>query len=73
MPLTGPAARNRGGNGVHAAKAYAELQTLAGAIGVLVATSTLGKGTFPEVHALAIGPMGTFGAPVANKVVTRRM
>ena len=57
------------GNGVHASKAYAELQTLAEAIGVPVATSTLGKGTFPEVHALAVGPMGTFGAPVANKAV----
>jgi acetolactate synthase I/II/III large subunit len=57
------------GNGVHASKAYAELQILAEGIGVPVATSTLGKGTFPEVHALALGPMGTFGAPVANKAI----
>lgn len=57
------------GNGVHAAKAYAELQTLAETLGAPVATSTLGKGTFPEIHPLALGPMGTFGSPVANKVV----
>jgi acetolactate synthase I/II/III large subunit len=51
-------------------KAYAEIQTLAEGLGAPVATSTLGKGTFPEVHTLAVGPMGTFGAPVANKVVS---
>jgi acetolactate synthase-1/2/3 large subunit len=57
------------GNGVHAAKAYAELQTLAEGVGAPVATSTLGKGVFPEVHPLALGVMGIFGSPVANKVV----
>ena len=48
------------GNGVHASKAYAELQTLAESIGAPVATSTLGKGTFPEIHALAARPHGHF-------------
>jgi acetolactate synthase-1/2/3 large subunit len=57
------------GNGVHAAKAYSELQTLAEDLGAPVATSTLGKGVFAEIHPLAVGPMGVFGAPVANKVV----
>jgi acetolactate synthase-1/2/3 large subunit len=57
------------GNGVHASKAYAELQTLAEGLGAPVATSTLGKGVFPEVHPLALGAMGIFGSPVANKVV----
>ncbi|MEE8304495.1 MAG: thiamine pyrophosphate-binding protein [Candidatus Tectomicrobia bacterium] len=58
------------GNGVHASKAYAELQALAEGLGAPVATSTLGKGVFPEVHPLAVGAMGIFGAPVANKVVS---
>ncbi len=58
------------GNGIHAAKAYAELQTLAEGIGAPVATSTLGKGTFPEVHPLGLGVMGIFGSPTANKVVS---
>ena len=58
------------GNGIHASKAYADLQTLAENIGAPVATSTLGKGTFPEVHPLALGVMGIFGSPTANKVVS---
>jgi acetolactate synthase-1/2/3 large subunit len=58
------------GNGIHAAKAYAELQTLAESLGAPVATSTLGKGVFAEVHPLALGCMGVFGSPVANKVVS---
>src|SRR5438445_7709781 len=58
------------GNGVHASKAYAELQTLAESIGAPVATSTLGKRAFPEVHALAGGAMRTLGAPVANQALS---
>lgn len=58
------------GNGVHASKAYAELHTLAETLGVPVATSTLGKGVFAEVHPLALGGMGIFGSPAANKVVS---
>ena len=58
------------GNGVHTAKAYAELRTLAEFLGAPVATSTQGQGHIArEVHALAVGPMGTFGQPVANDVV----
>ena len=58
------------GNGVHASKAYAELQTLAEVLGIPVATSTLGKGVFAEAHPLALGGMGIFGSPAANKVVS---
>ena len=58
------------GNGVHAAKGYAELQRLAEGLGAPVATSTLGKGVFPEIHPLALGVMGIFGSPVANKTVS---
>ena len=58
------------GNGVHAAKGYAELLALAEALGIPVATSTLGKGAFAEAHPLALGGMGIFGSPVANKVVS---
>ena len=58
------------GNGVHASKAYAELQTLAEALGIPVATSTLGKGAIAEAHPLALGGMGIFGSPVANKAVS---
>ena len=58
------------GNGVHASKAYAELQRLAETLGIPVATSTLGKGVFAEAHPLALGGMGIFGSPVANKVVS---
>jgi acetolactate synthase-1/2/3 large subunit len=46
------------------------LQTLAENLGAPVATSTLGKGVFPEVHPLALGVMGIFGSPTANKVVS---
>jgi thiamine pyrophosphate-dependent acetolactate synthase large subunit-like protein len=38
-------------------------------LGAPVATSTLGKGAFAEVHPLALECMGVFGSPVANKVV----
>ena len=58
------------GNGVSASKAYAELQSLAEGLGAPVATSTLGKGAFPEVHPLGLGVMGIFGSPVANKIVS---
>ena len=58
------------GNGVHASKAYAELQRLVETLGIPVATSTLGKGVFAEAHPLALGGMGIFGSPVANKVVS---
>jgi acetolactate synthase-1/2/3 large subunit len=58
------------GNGVHAADAYDELQTLAEATDAVVATSYLGKSTFPETHDLAAGVIGSFGHEGANQVVS---
>jgi acetolactate synthase-1/2/3 large subunit len=58
------------GNGVHAAAAYDELQTLAEAADAAVATSYLGKSTFPETHELAAGVIGSFGHEGANRVVS---
>lgn len=57
------------GQGVHAAKAYAELRSLAEFLGAPVATGAKGKSTFPEDHPLAVGLMGTFGQKAANSVV----
>ena len=51
------------GNGIHASKAYAELQALAEGLAAPVATSTLGKGVFPEVHPLGLGVDGHFWFP----------
>lgn len=58
------------GNGVHAAAAYDELQTLAESADAAVATSYLGKSTFPETHELAAGVIGSFGHEGANQVVS---
>jgi acetolactate synthase-1/2/3 large subunit len=57
------------GNGVHVAKAYTELRSLAEFLGAPVATGAKGKSTFPEDHPLAVGLMGTFGQKVANGAV----
>jgi len=59
------------GNGVHAAKAYAELQQLAELLAMPVATTWQGKSAFPESHPLAIGLMGTFGERVGNQEVNK--
>lgn len=57
------------GNGVHMAKAYTELRSLAEFLGAPVATSAKGKSTFPEDHPLAVGLLGTFGQKAANAAV----
>jgi acetolactate synthase-1/2/3 large subunit len=57
------------GNGVRISHAYAELATLAEALGAPVATTAGGKGTFAETHDLALGVCGNFGTPLANAVV----
>src|SRR6185437_8494434 len=57
------------GNGVRIAQGYDQLQRLAEAAGMPVATTAAGKGTFPETHPLALGVFGTFGTPVANAVL----
>ncbi|MBI3303232.1 MAG: thiamine pyrophosphate-binding protein, partial [Deltaproteobacteria bacterium] len=57
------------GNGVRISQAFAELTTLAEALGAPVATTAGGKGTFAETHDLALGVCGNFGTPLANAVV----
>ncbi|HEY1797226.1 MAG TPA: thiamine pyrophosphate-binding protein [Stellaceae bacterium] len=54
------------GNGVRISQGYDQLQQLAEAAGLPVATTAAGKGTFAETHPLALGVFGTFGTPVAN-------
>jgi acetolactate synthase-1/2/3 large subunit len=54
------------GNGVRISQAYAELASLAEALGAPVATTASGKGTFAETHDLALGVCGNFGTPLAN-------
>ncbi|AUG48929.1 acetolactate synthase [Haloarcula taiwanensis] len=58
------------GNGVHAADAYDQLETVAEATDAVVTTSYLGKSTFPETHDLAAGVIGSFGHEGANQVVS---
>ena len=57
------------GNGVHMAKAYGELRSLAEFLGASVASSAKGKSTLPEDHPLAVGLLGTFGQKAANEAV----
>jgi acetolactate synthase-1/2/3 large subunit len=57
------------GNGVRLAKAEKALAAFADRLGIPVATTPAGKGTFAETHALAVGVMGAFGHEVANATV----
>ncbi|MBI4498029.1 MAG: thiamine pyrophosphate-binding protein [Chloroflexi bacterium] len=57
------------GNGIHAARAYAELAELADLLGIPVATSYKGKSAFVETHPLALGMLGIYGQPAANRAV----
>jgi acetolactate synthase-1/2/3 large subunit len=57
------------GNGVHVARAHAQLQELAEQWGIPVATSYKGKSAISEDHPLALGMVGTYGQEVANKAV----
>lgn len=57
------------GNGIRLAKAYPQLQRLAELTGAGVATTSAGKGVFPEDHPLALGVFGTFGLAAANAFV----
>ncbi len=58
------------GNGVHAAKAYAELAKLAELTGIPVATSYQGKSAIPESHPLAVGVMNMYGEKIALRAVS---
>ncbi len=55
------------GNGVLLAEAWDELKEFAELTGAPVATTLMGKGTFPESHALSVGMTGIWGTRAANK------
>lgn len=57
------------GNGVRLADARQSLTRLARLLDAPVATTSAGKGVFPERDALGIGPIGQFGWPAANATV----
>jgi acetolactate synthase I/II/III large subunit len=54
------------GNGVLLSEAWNELKNVAESIGIPVATTLMGKGAFPEDHALAVGMTGIWGTRAAN-------
>jgi len=58
------------GNGVHAARAWAELAELAELLAIPVATTATGKSAMADVHPLALGVFGNWGQTVANEVVS---
>ena len=57
------------GNGVIVANAAPELMALATELEIPVATSLLGKGSFPESHSFSLGMVGMHGRPVANRAM----
>ena len=59
------------GGGIMASGASGEVQALAEALGIPVATTFMGKGTLAEDHPLALGPFGLIGRPATNDFVLR--
>ncbi len=57
------------GNGVRIARAFDSLERVAELLGAPVVTTVLGKGAIAETHALAAGPIGYTGLPLANDIV----
>jgi acetolactate synthase-1/2/3 large subunit len=57
------------GGGVIASSASSELMELATTLGCPVATTAMGKSSFPEDHPLALGVVGLFGHDTANIVL----
>ena len=57
------------GGGVNLAGAFSELQVLAELLLAPVVTTFKGKGSFPENHPLAMGPIGMHGHAEANKII----
>jgi len=57
------------GGGVITANAADELLTIAELLLAPVATTFMGKGSFPEIHPLSIGNIGMHGNPLANKLL----
>jgi len=58
------------GRGIHASRAYEEVQELAELLGIGVATSYMGKSSIAETHDLALGTMGNIGQRAANEKIT---
>ena len=57
------------GGGTITANASDELLTVAELLLAPVATTFMGKGSFPEIHPLSIGNIGMHGNPLANKLL----
>ena len=57
------------GQGAMIARADKELMQLATKLGCPVTSTLLGKGVFPETHALSLGMLGMHGTAYANKAV----
>ncbi len=57
------------GGGVITSNASPELIQVAELLMAPVATSFMGKGSFPEIHPLSMGSIGMHGNPVANKML----
>jgi acetolactate synthase-1/2/3 large subunit len=57
------------GNGVLLSEASPELRQLAEMLNIPVATTLMGKGAFPEHHALSMGQTGIWGTRPANETV----
>ncbi|MCW4002924.1 MAG: biosynthetic-type acetolactate synthase large subunit [Candidatus Bathyarchaeota archaeon] len=57
------------GGGVIIANASDELMQMSDLLIAPVATTFMGKGSFPEVHPLSVGSIGMHGNPAANKLL----
>lgn len=57
------------GHGAMVARADQELRQLAETLGAPVTSTLLGKGVFPETHALSLGMLGMHGTAYANKAI----
>jgi acetolactate synthase-1/2/3 large subunit len=58
------------GGGVIASNASDELTQMSDLLMAPVATTFMGKGSFPEVHPLSVGSIGMHGNPAANRLVS---